>query len=89
LSTCYPSLIVETFLLESGARSGLFPFAKLSIPHPECRAVFRTHLAAVVEARGGHVGVAKPFLDLGDIGLILKRIRGGRGAQRMHTEAGH
>jgi hypothetical protein len=30
--------------------------------------------------------VAKPFLDLGDIGLMIKRVGGGRSAQRAGAD---
>ena len=40
------------------------------IPHAKCRAILRTGLAPVVEPRGRNIGVAKPFLDFGDIGLM-------------------
>ena len=30
--------------------------------------------------------MAKPLLDLGDIGIVRERIGGGGGAQRMHTQ---
>src|SRR5215472_8670087 len=33
--------------------------------------------------------MAEPFLHLGDIGLIIKRVGGGRCAQRMNAEAFH
>lgn len=36
----------------------------------KCRAVLRLALAPVVEAGSGHVGVAEPFLDLGDVRVI-------------------
>ena len=56
------------------------------IPDPKRRAVLRPRLAPVVEARGGDVGVAKPFLHLGDVSLVRERIRGRRGAQRVHAQ---
>jgi len=31
----------------------------------------------------------KPFLNLGDIGLVRERVGGGRGAQRVHAQAVH
>jgi hypothetical protein len=37
----------------------------------------------IVDAGGGDVGVAEPFLDLCDVGLVVERIGGRRGAQRM------
>src|ERR1700730_16811422 len=39
------------------------------ISYPKRRTVFRPHLGPVVEACGGDVGVAQPFLELGDIRL--------------------
>ena len=52
-----------------------------SVAHSKCRTVFRLGLAPVVEPRGGHIRVAKPFLDLGDIRLVVDSVRGGRRAQ--------
>jgi hypothetical protein len=40
----------------------------------------------VVDAGGGDVGVAKPFLGLGDIRLIVEGVGGGRGAQGMRAD---
>jgi hypothetical protein len=37
------------------------------------------------DPRGGDVGVAEPFLNLGDVGLVVERIGGGRRAQRMRA----
>ena len=40
----------------------------------------------IVDAGGGDVGVAEPFLHLGDVGLMVERI-GGRGrAQGMRAD---
>ena len=52
----------------------------------ERRAVLRPRAAVIVDARGGDVGVAKPFLHLGDVGLVIERIGGGRRAQRMRAD---
>jgi hypothetical protein len=54
-----------------------------SITNLERRAVFRPGLAMIVDAGGGDVGVAEPFLHLGDVGLMIERVGGGRRAQRM------
>ena len=40
----------------------------------------------IVDARGGDVGVAEPFLHLGDVGLVVERVGGGRRAQRMGAD---
>jgi hypothetical protein len=37
----------------------------------------------IVDAGGGDVGVAEPFLDLGDVGLVVERVGGGCCPQRM------
>jgi hypothetical protein len=31
----------------------------------------------IVDARGGDVGVAEPFLHLGNVGLVVKSVGGG------------
>jgi hypothetical protein len=40
----------------------------------------------VVDSRGGDVGMAEPFLHLGDVGLVIERVGGGGGAQRMRAD---
>ena len=57
-----------------------------SISHLERRAVLRPRAAVIVDARGGDVGVAEPFLHLGDVGLVVERVGGGRRAQRMRAD---
>jgi hypothetical protein len=51
-----------------------------SIGHLERRTVLRARSAVIVDAGGGDVGVAEPFLNLGDVGLMIERVGGGRGA---------
>lgn len=41
-----------------------------SILHMKCRAVFRLALAPVMEARRGHISMAEPFPDLGDVRFV-------------------
>jgi hypothetical protein len=36
----------------------------------------------IVDPGGGDIGVPEPFLDFGDVGLMVERIGGGRRAQR-------
>ena len=57
-----------------------------SISNLKRRTVFRPRAAVIVNARGGDIGVAKPFLHLGDVGLVVERIGGGRRAQRMRAD---
>jgi len=40
----------------------------------------------IVDAGGGDVRVAEPFLDLGDVSLVVERIGGRRRAQRMGAD---
>ena len=40
----------------------------------------------IVDARRGDVGVGKPFLHLGDVGLVVERIGGSGSAQRMGAD---
>ena len=53
------------------------------IRHLKCRAVLRPGLAVIVDAGRRDIGVAEPFLHLGDVGLMVERIGGGRRAQRV------
>src|SRR6266850_4829886 len=58
----------------------------ISIIHLERRTVLGACLAVIVDAGGGNVGVAKPFLNLGDVGLVVEGIGGGGRAQRMGAD---
>ena len=40
----------------------------------------------IVDARRRDVGVPKPLLHLGDVGLVIERIGGGGRAQRMRAD---
>jgi len=40
----------------------------------------------IVDAGGGNVGVAEPLLHLGDVGLVVERVGGGRRSQRMGAD---
>jgi hypothetical protein len=60
-----------------------------SIGDLECRTVLWPGAAVIVNARGADVGVTKPFLHLGYVGLVVERIGGGRGVvQRRVTRGG-
>ena len=39
----------------------------------------------IVDAGGGDVRVTKPFLHLGDVGLVVERVGGGGRTQRMRA----
>jgi hypothetical protein len=57
-----------------------------SVSNLESRTVLRPRAAVIVDARGGDVGVSKPFLHLGDISLVVERIGGRHRAQRMSAD---
>jgi len=40
----------------------------------------------IVDAGGGNVGVAEPLLHLGDVGLVVERVRGGGRPQRVGAD---
>ena len=40
----------------------------------------------IVNAGSGDVGVAEPFLHLGDVGLMIERVGGGSRAQRVGAD---
>ena len=52
----------------------------------ERRAVLRPSLAVVVDPRRRNIRVPQPLLDLGDVGLVIERIGGDRGAERMRAD---
>ena len=41
----------------------------------------------VRNTRGGNVSMPEPLLHLGDVCLMVKRVGGGRGPQRVRAEA--
>jgi hypothetical protein len=57
-----------------------------SIRDLESRAILWPSLAVVVNSGGGDVGVAEPLLDLGDVGLVVERVCGGRRPQCMGAD---
>ena len=50
------------------------------------RAILWPRFAVIVDAGGGNVGVPEPFLHLGEVGLVVERVGGGRRSQRMGTD---
>ena len=61
-------------------------YATFLIRDLKCRTVLRPRLPSIVNARRGDVGVPEPFLNLGDIGVMIEGVRRGRGAQRMGSD---
>jgi hypothetical protein len=59
------------------------------IDHLERRTVFGTAPASVIETSSSDGSMPKPLLDFGDIGFVVERVGGGRGAQCVRAEAGH
>jgi len=55
-------------------------YCTISVINLERRTILRAGLAVIVDAGGGDVGVTEPLLDLGDVGLVVQRIGGGRRA---------
>jgi hypothetical protein len=55
-----------------------YRFRYPSVIDLKCRTILRARLAVIVDAGSGDVGVAEPLLDLGDVGLVVERIGGGR-----------
>ena len=56
------------------------------VRHLECRAILRSSLPVIVNSRRLDVGVPKPLLHLGDVGLVIERIGRCRRPQRMRTD---
>jgi hypothetical protein len=56
------------------------------VAHIKRRGVLGFHLAPIVNACGGNVGTAEPFLDLGDISFMIQGGGGGRSTQRVRTD---
>jgi hypothetical protein len=60
----------------------------MSVGHLEGWAVLRPRPAVIVDASRGDVRMPEPFLHLGDVGLMVERIGGGRRPQRALTNNG-
>ena len=60
--------------------------AAISVGHLESRAVLWARPTVIVDARSSDVRVAEPFLNLGDVGLVVERVGGGRRAQGMSAD---
>jgi hypothetical protein len=54
-----------------------------SICHLERRTIFCARAPVIVDAGGGDIGMAEPFLNLGYVGCKIERVGGGGGAQGM------
>ena len=59
---------------------------KPSISDLESRAILGSRPPMIVNPRGADVGVPKPLLHLGDVGLVVERVGGGGRAKRMRTD---
>ena len=60
--------------------------AGASIRYLERGTVFRPRSPAIVNARGADVRVTKPFLHLGNVGLVVERVGRGRCSQCMGAD---
>src|SRR4051812_23882107 len=56
------------------------------VTHLECRAVLGPGSPMIVDARRGDVGVPKPLLHLGNVGLMIERVGGSGRTQRMRAD---
>ena len=64
--------------IDDGLRHGIYYYYITSVIHLESRTILRSCLAVIVNTGRGDVRVPKPLLDLGDVGLMVERIGGGR-----------
>lgn len=62
---------MQIWVTREGARIAL-------VIHLKGWGVFRPRLPAVVKARRRNVGMAEPFLNFGDVGLVLEGVGGPR-----------
>jgi hypothetical protein len=60
-------------MLENKLERNSHQYCALSVIHLERRTVFRPRRAVILDAGGGDVGVPQPFLDLGDVRLMIER----------------
>ena len=72
--------------LISSLRRRVRSLVSRSISNLERRAVLRPGAAVIVDARGGDIGVAKPLLHLGDVGLVVERVGGGGRPQGVRPD---
>ena len=54
-----------------------------AVGHAKRGRIFRLRSPAVINARGADARMAQPLLDFSNVGVVLKRAGGGRGAQRV------
>ena len=80
------SVIDDTERLPDQVRNIATPTRMELITHFKGRRVFRLHFAPVVDSGGRDIGVAQPFLDLGNIGFVIEGVGGGGGAQRVGAD---
>ena len=59
---------------------------RVLIRHFESRAVLRPRAAVIVNSRRRDIGMPEPFLDLGDVGLMVERVGGGGRPQGMRAD---
>ena len=57
-----------------------------SITDLERRTILWPRPAVIIDPRRRDVGMPKPLLHLGDVGLVIERIGGGGRAQRMRAD---
>jgi hypothetical protein len=69
--------------LDERLRLSILPTQRWLIGDFKGRAVLRSGFAVIVDAGGGDIRGAEPFLDLGDVSLVVERVCGGRLAERM------
>src|ERR1700722_6363316 len=72
--------------LDLSARGPALFGCGISISHLECRAILGPRSAVVVDPRRSDVGVAEPFLNPGDVGVVIERVGGGSRTQCMHSD---
>src|SRR5665213_3641389 len=58
----------------------------ISVCHLESRTVLGPRLPMIVDPRSADIGVAEPFLHLGNVGLMIERVGCGGRAQRMRAD---
>ena len=62
-------------------------FLARSVFHLECRTLLGPALPAVIQPRGGNVGMPEPLLHLGNIGVVRQGIGRRGGTQGMHAKS--
>ena len=74
-------LVYDAWVKNGGKARGT-----LAIAHAKGRAVLRSGFPSIIEPGGRDIGVAQPFLHLGDVGFVFQGVGGGGRARDVRMQ---